>query len=219
MIPCAENGATDAHYVLDDLPNKILAAAYQMVLPDAAARCRVIPRWHWSKPRTSLRRASKPLLSFRPAARAATSARADHIEPARGTGAALPSEGRVFWPDRVWPARRSLSIFLPIVKILSVQIEYGGWSRRPHPPTRQRFPVDSILARALQYWSVTNRRRRPMPAVRTSIPKVIGIPEPGERRSSDAAACGPDVLSMSALMGLMEAACVDAMCQRMRRDE
>lgn len=34
LILCAEKGAAEAHYALDNLPNKILAAEYQMVLPD-----------------------------------------------------------------------------------------------------------------------------------------------------------------------------------------
>jgi predicted nuclease of restriction endonuclease-like (RecB) superfamily len=34
LILCAERGAAEAHYALDNLPNKILAAEYQTVLPD-----------------------------------------------------------------------------------------------------------------------------------------------------------------------------------------
>jgi len=34
LIRCAEKGAAEADYALDNLPNKILAAKYQMVLPD-----------------------------------------------------------------------------------------------------------------------------------------------------------------------------------------
>jgi predicted nuclease of restriction endonuclease-like (RecB) superfamily len=34
LILCAEKGAAEAHYSLDNLPNKILAAEYQTVLPD-----------------------------------------------------------------------------------------------------------------------------------------------------------------------------------------
>jgi predicted nuclease of restriction endonuclease-like (RecB) superfamily len=34
LILCAEKGAAEAHYALDDLPNKVLAAEYQTVLPD-----------------------------------------------------------------------------------------------------------------------------------------------------------------------------------------
>ncbi|WP_213309116.1 PDDEXK nuclease domain-containing protein [Paraburkholderia sacchari] len=36
LILCAEKGAAEAHYALDNLPNKVLAAEYQMVLPDEA---------------------------------------------------------------------------------------------------------------------------------------------------------------------------------------
>jgi YhcG PDDEXK nuclease domain len=34
LILCAEKGASEAHYALDNLPNKVLAAEYQTVLPD-----------------------------------------------------------------------------------------------------------------------------------------------------------------------------------------
>jgi hypothetical protein len=34
LILCAEKGAAEAHYALDNLSNKILAAEYQTVLPD-----------------------------------------------------------------------------------------------------------------------------------------------------------------------------------------
>jgi predicted nuclease of restriction endonuclease-like (RecB) superfamily len=34
LILCAEKGATEAHYALDNLPSKVLAAEYQTVLPD-----------------------------------------------------------------------------------------------------------------------------------------------------------------------------------------
>jgi predicted nuclease of restriction endonuclease-like (RecB) superfamily len=34
LILCAEKGAAEAHYALDNLPNKILAAEYQTVLPE-----------------------------------------------------------------------------------------------------------------------------------------------------------------------------------------
>jgi predicted nuclease of restriction endonuclease-like (RecB) superfamily len=36
LILCAEKGAAEARYALDNLPNKILAAEYQTVLPDEA---------------------------------------------------------------------------------------------------------------------------------------------------------------------------------------
>ena len=36
LILCAEKGAAEAHYALDNLPNKVMAAEYQMVLPDTA---------------------------------------------------------------------------------------------------------------------------------------------------------------------------------------
>jgi YhcG PDDEXK nuclease domain len=34
LILCAEKGTAEAHYALDNLPSKVLAAEYQMVLPD-----------------------------------------------------------------------------------------------------------------------------------------------------------------------------------------
>jgi predicted nuclease of restriction endonuclease-like (RecB) superfamily len=34
LILCAEKGASEAHYTLDNLPNKVLAAEYQTVLPE-----------------------------------------------------------------------------------------------------------------------------------------------------------------------------------------
>src|SRR5579862_101575 len=34
LILCAEKGAAEAHYALDNLPNKVLATEYQTVLPD-----------------------------------------------------------------------------------------------------------------------------------------------------------------------------------------
>ena len=34
LILCAEKGAAEARYALDNLPNKVLAAEYQTVLPD-----------------------------------------------------------------------------------------------------------------------------------------------------------------------------------------
>lgn len=34
LILCAEKGTAEAHYALDNLPNEVLAAEYQMVLPD-----------------------------------------------------------------------------------------------------------------------------------------------------------------------------------------
>jgi hypothetical protein len=34
LILCAEKGAAEAHYALDNLSNKVLAAEYQTVLPN-----------------------------------------------------------------------------------------------------------------------------------------------------------------------------------------
>ena len=44
LILCAEKGAAEAHYALDNLPNKILAAEYQTVLPDEALIARELER-------------------------------------------------------------------------------------------------------------------------------------------------------------------------------
>jgi hypothetical protein len=46
LILCAEKGAAEAHYALEGLPNKVLAAEYQTVLPDEKllAEELVIPR-------------------------------------------------------------------------------------------------------------------------------------------------------------------------------
>jgi hypothetical protein len=34
LILCAEKGAAEAHYALDNLPTKVLAAEYRTILPD-----------------------------------------------------------------------------------------------------------------------------------------------------------------------------------------
>lgn len=34
LILCTEKGVAEAHYALDNLPNKVLAAEYKTVLPD-----------------------------------------------------------------------------------------------------------------------------------------------------------------------------------------
>ena len=34
LILCAEKGVAEAHYALDNLSNKVLAAEYQTILPD-----------------------------------------------------------------------------------------------------------------------------------------------------------------------------------------
>jgi hypothetical protein len=44
LILCAEKGAAEAHYALDNLPNKILAAEYQTVLPDEAMIVQAVER-------------------------------------------------------------------------------------------------------------------------------------------------------------------------------
>jgi len=44
LILCAEKGAAEAHYALENLPNKVLAAEYQMVLPDEAVVAQALQR-------------------------------------------------------------------------------------------------------------------------------------------------------------------------------
>ena len=44
LILCAEKGAAEAHYALDNLPNKVLAAEYQTVLPDEKLIVRELER-------------------------------------------------------------------------------------------------------------------------------------------------------------------------------
>lgn len=44
LILCAEKGAAEAHYALDSLPNKVLAAEYQTILPDEATFVRELER-------------------------------------------------------------------------------------------------------------------------------------------------------------------------------
>lgn len=44
LILCAEKGAAEAHYALDSLPNKVLAAECQTILPDEATFARELER-------------------------------------------------------------------------------------------------------------------------------------------------------------------------------
>jgi len=44
LVLCAEKGAAEAHYALDNLPNKVLAAEYQTVLPDEKLIARELER-------------------------------------------------------------------------------------------------------------------------------------------------------------------------------
>ena len=46
LILCAEKGAAEAHYALDNLPNKVLAAENQTVLPDEKLIAEEIERSH-----------------------------------------------------------------------------------------------------------------------------------------------------------------------------
>jgi len=46
LILCAEKGATEAHYALENLPNKVLAAEYQTVLPDEEIIAQELERSH-----------------------------------------------------------------------------------------------------------------------------------------------------------------------------
>ncbi|MDH6148234.1 hypothetical protein OKW46_002159 [Paraburkholderia sp. WSM4179] len=59
---CAQKGAAEARYALDNLPNKILAAEYQTVLPDETlivaelerTRAELEQRWSADGPQTSV---------------------------------------------------------------------------------------------------------------------------------------------------------------------
>ena len=44
LILCAEKGAAEAHYALEGLPNKVMAAQYKTVLPDEKLLCDEIER-------------------------------------------------------------------------------------------------------------------------------------------------------------------------------
>ena len=46
LILCAEKGAAEAHYALDNLPNKVLAAEYKTVLPDGKLIAEELARSH-----------------------------------------------------------------------------------------------------------------------------------------------------------------------------
>ncbi len=44
LILCANKGKAEAHYALDNLPNKVLAAEYQTVLPKEALLIKELER-------------------------------------------------------------------------------------------------------------------------------------------------------------------------------
>jgi predicted nuclease of restriction endonuclease-like (RecB) superfamily len=46
LILCADKGAAEAHYALDNLPNKILAAEYQTILPEEKLIIEAMERSH-----------------------------------------------------------------------------------------------------------------------------------------------------------------------------
>jgi hypothetical protein len=45
LILCAGKGAAEAHYALHNLPNQIVAADYQMLLPDEKLLAARLQRW------------------------------------------------------------------------------------------------------------------------------------------------------------------------------
>jgi predicted nuclease of restriction endonuclease-like (RecB) superfamily len=47
LILCAEKGAAEAHYALDNLPNKVLAAEYRTVLPNEKLIAKELERSRW----------------------------------------------------------------------------------------------------------------------------------------------------------------------------
>lgn len=57
LILCADKGAAEAHYALDNLPNKVLAAEYQTVLPDEKLIAEELER---SRRELEARRLAKP---------------------------------------------------------------------------------------------------------------------------------------------------------------
>jgi hypothetical protein len=46
LILCADKGAAEAYYALDNLPNKIFAAEYQTILPEEKLIIEVLERSH-----------------------------------------------------------------------------------------------------------------------------------------------------------------------------
>ncbi|WP_445234198.1 PDDEXK nuclease domain-containing protein [Duganella rhizosphaerae] len=50
LILCAAKGAAEARYALDSLPNKIVAAEYQMLLPDERLLVERLERWTQKSP-------------------------------------------------------------------------------------------------------------------------------------------------------------------------
>ncbi|PPB83760.1 uncharacterized protein DUF1016 [Mycetohabitans endofungorum] len=46
LILCAQKGAAEAHYALGNPPNTVLAAEYQIILPDAALMVEELERTH-----------------------------------------------------------------------------------------------------------------------------------------------------------------------------
>ena len=65
LILCAEKGAAEAHYALDNLPNKVLAAEYKTVLPDENLIAEELERSRRElEKRVSVSRASETRLIF-----------------------------------------------------------------------------------------------------------------------------------------------------------
>jgi predicted nuclease of restriction endonuclease-like (RecB) superfamily len=57
LILCADKGAAEAHYALDNLPNKVMAAEYQTVLPDEKL---IVEELERSRRELEARRLTKP---------------------------------------------------------------------------------------------------------------------------------------------------------------
>src|SRR5579863_5839126 len=67
LILCAEKGASEAHYALDNLPNKVLAAEYHTVLPDEKLIANELERSRRElEEMTSLNRAHRKFASTQP---------------------------------------------------------------------------------------------------------------------------------------------------------
>jgi hypothetical protein len=68
LILCAEKGVAEAHYALDNLPNKVLAAEYQTILPDEMLIAKEVEKSQ--RALEARKRASKPTSSGRKVKRA-----------------------------------------------------------------------------------------------------------------------------------------------------
>jgi predicted nuclease of restriction endonuclease-like (RecB) superfamily len=66
LILCAEKGAAEAHYALDNLPNKVLAAQYRTVLPDQKLIAKELERSRRELEQRSLNRPQREITRSSP---------------------------------------------------------------------------------------------------------------------------------------------------------